>query len=141
MGRRYSLFGTVAHGRGRGRELGFPTANLECGDQLVPGEGVYAAIAVLEGTPGKTYAAAVSIGHTPTFEDAGLLVEAHLLDYGGTLSGIAMRLEFLSWVRKQRKFEGPAQLAEQIERDVKQIRSEIANLRKSEGAPIESESA
>ncbi len=141
MGRRYSLFGTVAHGRGRGRELGFPTANLECGDQLIPGEGVYAAIAVLEGAPGTSYAAAVSIGHTPTFEDAGLLVEAHLLDYGGTLSGVAMRLEFLSWVRKQRKFEGPAQLAEQIERDVKQIRSEIANLSKSDAPSAESESA
>ena len=141
MGRRYALFGTVAHGRGRGRELGFPTANLQCGDQLVPGEGVYAAIAVLEGAPGKSHAAAVSIGHTPTFEDAGLLVEAHLLDFGGTLSGVAMRLEFVSWVREQRKFSGPAQLGAQIERDVEQIRREIANIGTGEGAPAESESA
>ncbi len=132
LGRRYALFGTVESGRGRGKGLGFPTANLRIENQVIPGEGVYAGCAWLADTAaaptGNGLIAAVSIGRNPTFDGQVLTVEAFLLDYGneGELRGHKMRLELAEWVREQRRFETPAALVEQIGRDVELIRAAIS---------------
>ncbi len=120
LGARFELLGEVAHGDQRGRELGFPTANLVPDEALVcPGHGVYACLA--DGRP-----AAVSIGVRPTFKTGrGELIEAYILDFDGDLYGSALRLEFLARLRGERRFEDPQSLVEQMHRDVERTR-EIA---------------
>jgi riboflavin kinase / FMN adenylyltransferase len=120
LGAPFQLSGEVVHGDERGRELGFPTANLVPEETLAcPGHGVYAALA--EGRP-----AAVSIGVRPTFETGrGELIEAYLIDFEGDLYGSTLRLDFLARLRGERYFETPSALVGQMERDVAQTR-EIA---------------
>lgn len=121
LGRPYALIGTVERGAARGRTLGFATANLAVHpDQLIPAEGVYAGRTTIDGL---TCAAAVSVGHTPTFDGTRQLVEAHVLDYEGDLYNRPMRLELIAWLRPQRKFDDPDALIRQIARDVEQTRA------------------
>jgi riboflavin kinase/FMN adenylyltransferase len=117
MGTVFQLRGEVLHGDERGRELGFPTANLIPAEALVcPGHGVYACLA-----DGR--AAAVSIGVRPTFETGrGELIEAYILDFDGDLYGRELRLEFLARLRGERRFEDPESLVEQMRRDVERTR-------------------
>jgi riboflavin kinase/FMN adenylyltransferase len=126
LGRHYSFAGRVVPGRGLGRELGFPTANVEPpAEKLIPREGVYAGLATDE-TPGgatRTWPAAISIGSAPTFGLETTLIEAHLLaDDVPDLTGHLLRLEFVQHLREQRKFSGPQELAAQIARDVARTR-------------------
>jgi riboflavin kinase/FMN adenylyltransferase len=120
LGAPFQLRGEVVHGDERGRELGFPTANLIPDEELVcPGHGVYACLA--DGRP-----AAVSIGVRPTFTTGrGELIEAYLLDFEGDLYGSELRLEFLQRLRGERRFDTAEDLVEQMRRDVRQTR-EIA---------------
>ena len=122
LGSVFQLAGTVAHGDKRGRELGFPTANLVPDDALVcPGHGVYACLAYED--PAHPRPAAVSIGVRPTFETGrGELIEAYILDFEGDLYGQTLRLEFLARLRGERRFEDPAALIEQMHRDVQRTR-------------------
>ena len=128
LGSAFQLRGSVAHGDERGRELGFPTANLVPEEALVcPGHGVYACLARHEAIGER--AAAVSIGVRPTFETGrGELVEAYILDFDGDLYGGDLRLEFLARLRGERRFGDPAALIEQMHRDVQSTR-EIAGAR------------
>lgn len=116
--------GIVVTGDHRGRELGFPTANI-LGDESVPlpEEGVYAGYVTR--AQGTVYVAAVSIGRRPTFYDeTGLcLVEAHLLDFDGDLYGERLRVEITDHVREQRRFESVEELVGQIRSDVEMVRS------------------
>jgi riboflavin kinase / FMN adenylyltransferase len=120
LGAPFELAGEVVHGDERGRELGFPTANIVPDEAFVcPGHGVYACRA-------DGHAAAVSIGVRPTFETGrGELIEAYLLDFEGDLYGRELRLEFLERLRGERRFESPERLIEQMHRDVQRTR-EIA---------------
>jgi riboflavin kinase/FMN adenylyltransferase len=120
LGTTFELKGEVAHGDERGRQLGFPTANLIPDEALVcPGHGVYACLA--DGRP-----AAVSIGVRPTFQTGrGELIEAYILDFEGDLYGRTLRLEFLQRLRGERRFESSEALIEQMHRDVERTR-EIA---------------
>ncbi len=120
LGAHFQVRGEVTHGDARGRELGFPTANLVPDEALVcPGHGVYACLA--DGRP-----AAVSIGVRPTFQTGrGELIEAYILDFEGDLYGSDLRLEFLARLRGERRFEDPESLIEQMYRDVQRTR-EIA---------------
>ena len=116
--------GIVVTGDHRGRELGFPTANV-LGDESVPlpDEGVYAGyVTRAEGT---VYIAAISIGRRPTFYDeTGLyIVEAHLLDFDGDLYGERLRVEITDHVRDQHRFESVGDLVDQIRSDVAKVRS------------------
>jgi riboflavin kinase / FMN adenylyltransferase len=122
LGASFELRGTVVHGDQRGRELGFPTANLIPDDALVcPGHGVYACIAVGETIGERT--AAVSIGVRPTFNTGrGELIEAYILDFDGDLYDSQLRLRFLDRLRGERRFEDPAALIEQMHRDVQRAR-------------------
>jgi riboflavin kinase/FMN adenylyltransferase len=120
LGSTFTLSGEVAHGDARGRELGFPTANLIPEEALAcPGHGVYACLA--DGRP-----AAVSIGVRPTFQTGrGELIEAYILDFEGDIYGQTLTLEFLERLRGERRFETPEALIEQMHRDVERTR-EIA---------------
>lgn len=117
LGAPFQLRGEVVHGEKRGRELGFPTANLIPSDRLVcPGHGVYACLA--DGRP-----AAVSIGVRPTFGSGrGELIEAYLLDFEGDLYGHELHLQFLQRLRGERRFGTPEALVEQMHLDVQQTR-------------------
>jgi riboflavin kinase/FMN adenylyltransferase len=116
LGRPYVLSGPVIEGYKRGRTIGVPTANLDCGDQVVPMEGVYAARCTVDGT---TYPAALSIGRMETFGDKlRRQVEAYLVGFDGDLYGQTLRVEVLDWWREQRKYDGLEPLLEQIRRDV-----------------------
>jgi riboflavin kinase/FMN adenylyltransferase len=123
LGSNFQLSGVVVHGDKRGRELGFPTANLIPDDALAcPGHGVYACLA--NGHP-----AAISIGVRPTFETGrGELIEAYLLDFEEDLYGSELRLEFLARLRGERRFEDPEALIEQMHRDVARTREIAAAL-------------
>ncbi|HVF78366.1 MAG TPA: bifunctional riboflavin kinase/FAD synthetase [Solirubrobacteraceae bacterium] len=118
LGDPFTLAGDVAHGDERGRELGYPTANLVPDAALVtPGHGVYAARATT--STGDTYAAAVSIGVRPTFVTGrGELIEAYLLDFDGDLYGDTLELAFLKRLRGEKRFESVDALIEQMARDV-----------------------
>ena len=123
LARPYALHGEVVRGFGRGRQLGIPTANLHCDDQLVPADGVYAGRCTIDG---QSYAAAVSIGSLPTFEERKFQVEAHLIGYDGDLYGRAIDVELLDWVRDQWKFNGVDALKQQIARDIEAIKERAA---------------
>ncbi len=118
LGAPFQLRGEVTHGDKRGRELGFPTANLIPDDALVcPGHGVYACLA--DGRP-----AAVSIGVRPTFTTGRIeLIEAYLLDFEGDLYGHTLRLDFLARLRGERRFDSAEALVEQMHRDVEDARA------------------
>ncbi|MGA2452825.1 MAG: bifunctional riboflavin kinase/FAD synthetase [Solirubrobacteraceae bacterium] len=125
LGAGFELRGEVVPGDQRGRELGFPTANLVPDEALVcPGHGVYACIAASEAI--GTRPAAVSIGVRPTFQTGrGELIEAYILDFDGDLYGSELRLRFLARLRGERRFSDPTALIEQMHRDVARTR-EIA---------------
>jgi riboflavin kinase / FMN adenylyltransferase len=122
LGAPFLLEGTVVEGDGRGRKLGFPTANIVPSDELVrPGHGVYAAFA-----DGR--AAAVNVGVRPTFETGrGLLVEAHLIDFEGDLYGRTLRIAFISRLRGERRFPGVEDLIAQMHRDIEAARDLCAS--------------
>ncbi len=117
LGAPFQLSGEVVHGDERGRELGFPTANLVPDEALAcPGHGVYACLA--DGRP-----AAVSIGVRPTFKTGrGELIEAYILDFDGDLYGSRLRVDFLERLRGERRFGTREELVEQMHRDVERTR-------------------
>jgi riboflavin kinase/FMN adenylyltransferase len=124
LGRLPSLDGVVGHGDKRGREIGFPTANLRVvpGQQL-PAEGVYAGWATI--SPGEQrFPAAISVGRNPHFGDVDdLRIEAHLLDYDGSeIYDRPLRLDFLSLVRSQAVYDSLDALVAQITADVAEVR-------------------
>lgn len=118
LGRPYTVIGDVVRGDGRGKTIGFPTANLAVSHQLIPGDGVYSGLATVGD---KSYACAISIGRAPTFGGNDRRVEAHLLDYSGDLYGTTIRVSFLRLLRTQQRFESPAALVEQLHRDVQAV--------------------
>jgi riboflavin kinase/FMN adenylyltransferase len=125
LGAPFQLRGEVVHGDQRGRELGFPTANLIPDEALVcPGHGVYACLAYED--PAHPRPAAVSIGVRPTFQTGrGELIEAYILDFDGDLYGRELRLDFLARLRGERRFQTAEALIEQMHSDVERTR-EIA---------------
>lgn len=118
LGVPFMIEGEVVHGDKRGRELGFPTANLVPDDRLVtPGHGVYAAFA--DGVP-----AAVNVGVRPTFESGrGVLIEAYLLDREVDLYGRMLRIAFVEKLRGERRFDSAEALIEQMKLDVEKTRA------------------
>ena len=119
LGRAFALEGTVVKGHQRGRALGMPTANLDCGGQLVPGDGVFAGRCEVDG---RAYAAAVSIGTMPTFGENRRQVEAYLVGFDGDLYGRVLRVELLDWVREQRRFKSVESLKAQMARDLDTVK-------------------
>lgn len=122
LGVPFMVEGTVVEGDQRGRELGFPTANVVPDDRLVsPGHGVFAAFA--NGLP-----AAVNIGVRPTFETGrGVLIESHLLDQDVDLYGQVLRVAFVERLRGEKRFDSPEDLIEQMKIDVDTTRRVCAS--------------
>jgi riboflavin kinase / FMN adenylyltransferase len=125
LGRRYAVEGTVVPGAGRGKDLGFPTANLRtpAGIQL-PGRGVYAGRA---GTGGRWWKAAINVGINPTFGEEPLHVEAHLLDFDGALSDSVLAVEFWVRLRDEVRFDSSSALARQMGDDVQRTREQVGS--------------
>ena len=117
LGAPFMVEGKVVQGDRRGRDLGFPTANLVPDDHLVvPGHGVYAAFA-------NGHAAAVNVGVRPTFETGrGLLIESYLIDYDGDLYGKNLRIAFVERLRGEKRFPSVEDLIAQMHRDVAEAR-------------------
>jgi riboflavin kinase / FMN adenylyltransferase len=123
LGSLYRLGNEVVPGDRRGREIGFPTANLEPPDRkVIPGNGVYAAWATVRGL---RLQAAVNVGVRPTFGGGDLVVEAYLLDFDDDIYGEWLDLEFVAWLRPEARFEGVAPLVEQMHRDVEATRQAL----------------
>ncbi len=123
LGRPFEVTGPVVRGAGRGRPLGFPTANLRPEAELVPRTGIYAAHARRLDQPSFGRPAAVSIGTNPTFATGSTVtVEAYLLDFDGDLYDQRLRLEFVARLRDEQRFAAVSDLVAQIEHDVAHTR-------------------
>jgi riboflavin kinase/FMN adenylyltransferase len=118
----YRIRGIVTHGAGRGAKIGFPTANLAGIDTLLPAQGVYAGRAWIAGGSRQAWPAAVNLGTSPTFGDASVRVEVHLVGHDESLYGQPMEVDFLARLRDIRPFPSPAALAEQLESDVERVK-------------------
>ncbi|MET0485942.1 MAG: bifunctional riboflavin kinase/FAD synthetase [Candidatus Rokuibacteriota bacterium] len=123
LGRPYAIGGTVTSGAGRGRTLGFPTANLAPDGNLLIPRGVYGCLAHVDGVVHPTV---VNIGVRPTFAETTLAIEAHLLDFTGDLYGRRMRLDFMLHLREEMRFPSVEDLKAQIARDVEAARVGLA---------------
>jgi len=120
----YRIRGMVTHGVGRGAKIGFPTANLHAIDTLLPGAGVYAGRAWLDG---KAISAAINIGTNPTFDESQNKVEAHLIGWSEPLYGKALELDFWERLRDIRRFASAAQLEKKLAEDVEQTKGMIGS--------------
>jgi riboflavin kinase/FMN adenylyltransferase len=125
LGRPHRVEGVVVRGDQRGRELGFPTANLLCGPHAaIPADGVYAAWLVRRR---ERVMAAVSIGTNPTFSGRERRVEAYALDFDGDLYGERLSLDFVAHLREMRTYEGIEPLVAQIHQDVADTRAALVD--------------
>lgn len=123
LGRPFTLDGRIGRGAGRGREMGFPTANLEVApDRAMPADGIYAAWALFGG---RRRMAATSIGTRPTFEETDRTVEAFILDFHGDLYGHDLRLEPVRRLRDEIRYESVDALKEQIAKDIEETKTAL----------------
>lgn len=122
LGRAYTLSGSIAHGAGRGRTLGFPTANIVPTRPVLVAPGVYACAAEVAGRKERSV---VNVGVRPTFGETALAVEAYLLDFVGDLYGQTMTLTFVSRIREERRFPSVDALKSQIEADAEEARRRL----------------
>ena len=124
LGYRYTICGTVIHGMQNGRKMGFPTANLGpyCEFMQIPADGVYSSIATVDG---ETWQAMLNIGFRPTFEGKARTIEAHLLGFDRDIYFHELTLEFVEFLRPERRFGSPEELAAQLEADRNQVRQTI----------------
>ena len=121
LGSPYCIEGVVIHGRHQGTGMGFPTANIRYSEEyLLPKTGVYACMASVNK---QKYMAMVNLGHNPTFNyKEQLSLEAHLLDFEGDIYGKYISLDFLHFVREEKKFRSKENLIMQLEQDVRKVR-------------------
>ena len=122
LGRPYEICGTVVKGAGRGGRLGFPTANLQVLNELIPAVGVYVTQVQLDGGP---IGSVTNIGFRPTLTpdtDPRPVVESHIFDFNGNLYGQPLRLRFLKRLRPEEKFDNVEKLQHQVQRDIQNAR-------------------
>ena len=121
IGRPFSLHGCVIPGEGRGKELGFPTANLEINsEQALPADGVYATRAYIDG---KAYQSMTNIGQRPTFGGGERVVEVYIPDYHGDLYGCELKIDVVERLRSEKQFDTANELKKQLAEDIKQGRT------------------
>ncbi|MEO0823910.1 MAG: riboflavin kinase, partial [Pseudomonadota bacterium] len=127
LGRWHAVTGSVVKGDQRGRELGYPTANLDFGAQVIPRYGVYAAeVAVLAGPHAGTYPGVASIGERPTFGINAPNFEVHLFDFQGDLYGTPITARLVRFLRDELAFDGVEALIAQMDRDSAEAREALA---------------
>ncbi|GFE58452.1 bifunctional riboflavin kinase/FAD synthetase [Geobacter sp. AOG1] len=119
LGRHFSVGGTVVHGHHRGKDLGFPTANLQTDKELLPAHGVYA---VKVKVNDRIYDGACNIGDNPTFGDEASAIEVFLFDFDGDLYGNELRVYFVERLRGEMKFPDVASLTQAIGEDIRRCR-------------------
>jgi riboflavin kinase/FMN adenylyltransferase len=122
LGRYYGIEGTVVHGASRGHELGFPTANIQTVNELIPPYGVYA---VLAHAGGRRLKGVASIGVRPTFDNGPMSLEVYLFDFEGDLYGKHLDVAFVSRLRGEEKFPDAESLVRQIRKDVEGARQAL----------------
>ena len=115
----YRIRGMVTHGASRGSKIGFPTANLDAIDTLIPAKGVYAGRTFIDNRP---HWSAVHIGPNPTFGDELLKVESHILDFEASIYGQPVEVDFMERLRDIRQFDSAEELKSQLIRDVERTR-------------------
>ena len=128
LGRPYSITGTVVRGEGRGRSIGFPTANCSTPPELVvPRQGVYSGTCILESS--KTYACVINIGLRPTFGKHEIpQTEVHIFDFAGDIYEQQLSVDFLHFIRKEQRFGSVDELKTQINQDCTQARKQLAGV-------------
>lgn len=124
LSRDYAIAGVVERGDARGRELGYPTANLALGDYQRPKYGIYAARVTLD--DGSEHPGVASLGVRPTFEPTSELLEAHLFDFAGDIYSRAIEVALHAFIREERKFESTDALVEAMRDDERQARRLLA---------------
>jgi riboflavin kinase/FMN adenylyltransferase len=132
LGRPHRVWGRVVAGDRRGRTLGFPTANVAARGASLPGDGVYA---VRASVSAGGYDGVANVGVRPTFGARGRTLEVHLFEFAGDLYGSRIRIEFITRIRGEMRFESPAALVQQITRDVEQARRVLAAGMPAAGEP------
>ncbi|HEY5724653.1 MAG TPA: bifunctional riboflavin kinase/FAD synthetase [Methylomirabilota bacterium] len=128
LGHPYSVSGPVLRGAGRGRTLGFPTANLRPDRPLILAPGVYVARARWSGAGGGSAGAVVNVGYRPTFAEHQYWVEAFLLDFSGDLYDRTLTLQFYERVRGEQKFPDVEALKRQVMADIETARAAVPQL-------------
>jgi riboflavin kinase/FMN adenylyltransferase len=114
LGYRWFVRAEVRHGDKRGRELGYPTANMRLPEDCRLRHGVYAVRAAFGD---EVVDGVASFGRRPTFDNGAPLLEVHLFDFAGDLYGQSLDVEFVGWIRGEQRFDGIAALVEQMDRD------------------------
>jgi riboflavin kinase/FMN adenylyltransferase len=125
LGRNYQIRGTVQVGKQRGGNvIGYPTANLKFNEEdLVPRHGVYVTQVICDG---RCYGGVLNIGYNPTFGDELLVAETHIFDFNEDIYGKPIKVNLLKFLRSEKKFSGPKELAERIAQDVLQAKQILA---------------
>jgi len=119
LGYNFYIEGQVKEGERRGRQIGFPTANLETDWDILPKVGVYATLANVNGTKHQSI---TNIGYRPTFGHNELLIETHIFNFNEDIYKKRVKVEFVDRVRDEQKFDGPDALVEQIKIDVERVK-------------------
>lgn len=137
LGRRYSITGRVVHGRGEGRKLNFPTANLapQTVETIIPATGVYevavkAPSNLNQKEEALSFAGIMNIGTRPTYGNGELSLEVHLLNFSGNLYNHRLTVEFLRRIRPEQTFSSPEALRQQIEKDRSSVMERNVNKEK-----------
>ena len=123
LGRAPFICGVVVQGDGRGRKLGYPTANLRIPDVLIPPDGVYAGRTAING---RNVPVAISVGSNPTFDSQERRIECHLIDFDSNLYGLSLQLEWVERIRDLTRFESVQELKRAIEQDVETCRQIVS---------------
>lgn len=127
LGSWFTITNTVVDGDKRGREIGFPTANIRPPERkVVPGSGVYSCFATIEG---RRLDSAVNVGVRPTFGGGELLIEAHVLDFSEDVYGKPMTLDFVDYTRPELQFPGVDELVARMDQDVAHTRKVLEGAR------------
>jgi riboflavin kinase/FMN adenylyltransferase len=124
LGYRWFVIGTVVGGDRRGRDLGFPTANIRLADDCLLRHGIYAVR--FTRPDGSAFGGVASFGRRPTFDNGAPLLEVFVFDFSGCLYGEEVTVTFLEWIRPEEKFEAVAELVEQMNRDTARARDLVA---------------
>jgi riboflavin kinase / FMN adenylyltransferase len=119
LGRPYALAGEIRTGTGQGRKLVVPTLNLATEQEVLPNNGVYASEAIVAG---KTYRAATNVGVRPTFDATRITIESYLFEFDEMLTSGSLEVRFWRRLREERKFSGPAELKEQVLKDIERAK-------------------
>jgi len=131
LGRCHFVSGRVVRGHQRGRQLGFPTANIAAQTEVLPLDGIYA---TLFQTDQREWSSVTNIGHNPTFGGAARTVESYLMDFEGDLYGQSVRLFFVERIREEKEFATAELLVEQMKQDVLSAQEILSKMRTGEGA-------